>query len=191
MKTNKSNTKNRKSLKGKWGHVGAPPKKTSWPSAPFTMEGLFKRNKNQCELSLRNKVDDRLADESLIQLKSRKQKGGAVGRPKSVFILADKFNAKKHVKFGQTVPVKARKTRVAATAIATPAVAPVVTAPEVPTATPVAATAPATVEPPVETVVVTPEVTAPVETVATVEAPAPTLEVTPTAPAPSAEPVVS
>jgi hypothetical protein len=186
MKTNKSNTRNRKSMKGKWGHVGAPPKKTSWPTVPFTMETLFKRNKNQCELSLRNKVDDRIADESLIKLNPRKQKGGAVGRPKSVFILADKFNEKKHVKFGQTTPVKVRKVkaRVVAVETATPAIAPV-TVP--PLASPVGATAPATIEPPVEVVTV-PDTSAPVETVvATVEAPASTPEVT----APASEPVVA
>ena len=167
MKNNKQNKSGRKSLKGKWGRVGAPPKATKFPRGAFTMESLFTLNKNQCELSLRNKVDAKLADGSLIALKARKQAGGKVGRPKAVFVLKDNFNKDKHER--ADVKAKTPKTRTVVTVSPTP-VAP--TAPPVPEATPVAASSVATVEPPVETAPVAPEVTAPVETVATVEAPA-------------------
>jgi len=169
MKNNKQNkvNKNRRSLKGKWGKVGAPPKATRFPRGAFTMESLFTLNKNQCELSLRNKVDAKLADGSLIALKARKQAGGKVGRPKAVFVLKDNFNKDKHER--ADVKAKTPKTRTVVTVSPTP-VAP--TAPPVPEATPVAASSVATVEPPVETAPVAPEVTVPVETVATVEAPA-------------------
>ena len=180
MKNNKSNknNKNRRSLKGKWGKVGAPPKATRFPRGAFTMESLFNMNKNQCELSLRNKVDDKLADGSFIALKARKQSGGKVGRPKAVFVLKDNFDAAKHEKADVKAKTPKAKTRTVVTVSTTP-VAP--TAPPVPEATPVPTTAPATVEPPIETAPVAPEVTAPVETVATVEAPVPT---------PASEPVV-
>ena len=169
MKNNKQNkvNKNRRSLKGKWGKVGAPPKATRFPRGAFTMESLFNMNKNQCELSLRNKVDDKLADGSLIALKARKQAGGKVGRPKAVFVLKDNYDNAKHDK--ADVKPKATKTRTVITVSPTP-VAP--TAPPVPEATPVATSSVATVEPPIETAPAAPEVTAPVETVATVEAPA-------------------
>jgi len=107
MKTNK---KRSKSLKGKWGHVGAPPKATKFPKTPFTMAVLFGKNKNQCQLSLRNKVDALLSAGKLIALKTRKQKGGAVGRPKAVFILKDSFKADKHTKLDAN-KVKAPKVK--------------------------------------------------------------------------------
>jgi hypothetical protein len=177
MKNNKQNkiNKNRKSLKGKWGRVGAPPKATKFPRGAFTMESLFNMNKNQCELSLRNKVDDKLADGSLIALKTRKQKGGKVGRPKAVFVLKENFDKDKHEK--ADAKAKTPKTRTVVTVSATP-VAP--TTPPVPEATPVAATS-AAVVPPAEVVAPTPEVTATAEPVATVETPAPT---------PASEPVI-
>jgi hypothetical protein len=140
MKNNKQNkvNKNRRSLKGKWGKVGAPPKATRFPRGAFTMESLFTLNKNQCELSLRNKVDAKLADGSLIALKTRKQKGGKVGRPKAVFVLKDNFNKDNHER--ADVKPKATKTRTVVTVSPTP-VAP--TAPPVETV--------ATVEAPVPT----------------------------------------
>ncbi len=167
-KKNKLTTTGRKSLKGIHGQVGAPAKITKWPTAPFSTAQLFKRNSKgvnaQCELSLRTKLEARIEDGSVIALVTKKQKGGGVGRPKSMFILATKFNAKKHTKAGATPTPKVRKTRttVAVSTVATPATAPVVIVTSAPQ--PVAAT----IEPPVS-----PEVTAPVETVATVEAPAP------------------
>ncbi len=181
MKTNKG----RKSQKGKWGSVGAPPKKTSWPVGPFSTAILFKRNSKganaQCELSLRTKLDVRLANGEVIELKAKKQKGGAVGRPKSMFILATKFNVKKHVKVGAIVTPKTRKARVTAVVVAdvaAPAVAPVVNV--ISTTAPVADTVPATIEP-------QPEATAPVETVVET-APTPAPSEAPVAPS---EPVVS
>ena len=75
MKNNTSKqNKQRRSLKGKWGKVGAPPKATKFPKGAFTMETLVNLNKNQCKLSLYNKVDVKLADGTLIALKARKQK---------------------------------------------------------------------------------------------------------------------
>jgi len=165
---NKQNkvTKNRRSLRGKWGKVGAPPKATRFPRGAFTMESLFTLNKNQCQLSLRNKVDAKLADGSLIALKPRKQAGGKVGRPKAVFVLKDNFNKDKHEK--ADVKAKTPKTRTVVTVSPSP-VAP--TTPPVPEATPVAATS---VVVPVATVVPpTPEVATPVETAAVIEAPTP------------------
>src|SRR3954466_838284 len=88
---NKTST-GRRSQKGTWGKVGAPPKSTSYPRGSFTMATLFGRNKNQCELSIRNKVDAMLAAGELVQLKSRRQAHGAVGRPKAVFVLKANFD---------------------------------------------------------------------------------------------------
>jgi hypothetical protein len=108
---NKNNTKARRSMKGKWGKVGAPPKATKFPKTPFTMATLFGRNTNQCELSLRNKVDAMLLTGALIQLKSRKQAHGAVGRPKAVFIAKASFNKEKHEKLGAPAKPVTRKAR--------------------------------------------------------------------------------
>jgi len=176
----KNNNKTRKSQKGTWGIVGAPPKKTSWLSGPFTMAQLFLRNSKgvnaQCELSLRTKVDARLADGSLVALKTRKQKGGKVGRPKAVFILADKFNAKKHVKLDAVVT---KKVRTVVSVTSEPTVSPTV-APVIPTTAPVVVMA--TIEAPAA-----PVVNVPVETVTTVEAPVINVD---TAAAPAAEPTI-
>jgi hypothetical protein len=163
-KNNKQNKSNRKSMKGRWGKVGAPPKATKFPRGAFTMESLFNMNKNQCELSLRNKVDAKLADGSLIALKARKQAGGKVGRPKAAFVLKDNFDASKHEKADAKVKTpKPAKTRTVVTVSPTP-VSP--TAPPVPEATTVAVTVvPATVEPPIETAS---ETTSLIETVAPV-----------------------
>lgn len=151
MKNNKQNKSVRKSLKGKYGKVGAPPKATKFPRGAFTMEALFNMNKNQCELSLRNKVDARLEDGSLIQLKSRKQAGGKVGRPKAVFVLKDNFDASKHEKAdvkAKTPKAKVTKTRTVVTVTAEATVTP--TTPPVPEASVIPATsAPAAVEQPV------------------------------------------
>lgn len=88
-KTNKKS--NRKSLRGVWGKVGAPPKKTNWPNKTFTMAVLFARNSKQCELSLRTKVDAGVKSGDILALMPKKQPGGKVGRPKSVFVLKDYF----------------------------------------------------------------------------------------------------
>lgn len=188
MKTKNKLTKTgRKSLKGKYGHVGAPPKPIKFPSTPFTFAALFKMNSKgankQCQLSIRNKVDERIAQKSIIQLQSRKQKGGKVGRPKDVFILAEKFNAKKHVKFGAVEQVKTRSKAARVTAVTetvTPTVSPVLT-----TSTPVEAVA---------AIPSAPVTSVPVETApAIVEAPVSQPEVAaPTVPMPAVtEPVVA
>ena len=110
-KSCKGNKRTRKSLKGQWGKVGAPPKKTNWPSRPFTMATLFARNPGQCELSLRNKVDALVLVGTLLALAPIKQPHGNVGRPKSRFVLKDNFDpatmvlAPKKTKATVTVPV--------------------------------------------------------------------------------------
>lgn len=143
-KSNKRSNKSRKSLKGKWNHIGAPPKSTKWPTRPFTMEQLFERNSKgangQCELSLRNKVDARIAAGELIELKSKKQPHGAVGRPKAVFVLATKFDASKMEKADKKAKTpKATKKSTVAVVTPAPATAPAPAAPV--TATPVASSA--------------------------------------------------
>ena len=180
-KSTKRNARTRKSLKGKWNHIGAPPKSTKWPARPFTMEKLFAVNSKgpnaQCQLSLRNKVDERVAAGELIELKSKKQPHGAVGRPKAVFVLKEHFDASKMEKADKKAktPKAAKKSIVAVTA-PTPAIAPAPAAPV--TATPVASSA----APAPETTQVSvpaPAVSAPVTSEAT---PAPA--VSETAPAP-------
>jgi len=169
--TRKNSKKNvRRSMKGKWGKVGAPPKTTKFPKTPFTIAALKKRNTNQCELSLRNKVDAMLDDGSLIPITPKKQANGGVGRPAPRYILKENFDASKHEKAER--PVKTGKRPATVTAnVSTqvvPTVAPTVTEqPEVVAAVP----APAPV---VEvTAPVVPEVVAPVEQPANV-IPAPT-----------------
>lgn len=101
----------RKSLKGVWGHKGAPPKATRWPKGPFTYERLFGMNvdetgkdpKKSCELTLRNKVARQLINlpngttngaGDIYQLTSKKQPHGKVGRPIDVFVLKSEFDAR-------------------------------------------------------------------------------------------------
>lgn len=125
---------NRHSLRGKKGPVGAPAKPVKFSKAPFTTAQLFAANSKgkykQCQLSLRNKVDVMVIAGTLIALKTRKQKGGAVGRPKDVYVLAEHFDASKHERLD--VPVKkARKVRTVTAVVATvsPTTAPVVNEP--------------------------------------------------------------
>jgi len=121
----------RRSKKGKWGHIGAPPKTTRWPKRPFTMATLFARNSHQCELSLRNKVEAGVNGGSILELKSKKQPHGNVGRPKSVFVLKANYDkatmtlADKTIKAPRTSR-KAKTTPAASVAAvpAAPAVAP-------------------------------------------------------------------
>lgn len=97
MKNKNKNTKSksvkptRRSQKGKWGNVGAPPKTVSWPKGAFTMASLFSRNKTQCELTLRTKVEKGVKTGVILALIPKKQSGGGVGRPKSVFVLKENF----------------------------------------------------------------------------------------------------
>ncbi len=46
----------RKSQKGKWGKVGAPPKLIKYPRGAFTITQLVALNPEVCELTLRNTV---------------------------------------------------------------------------------------------------------------------------------------
>jgi hypothetical protein len=46
----------RKSQKGKWGKVGAPPKTIKYPRGAFTIKQLVALNPGVCELTLRNTV---------------------------------------------------------------------------------------------------------------------------------------
>jgi hypothetical protein len=154
------------SLKGKWGHIGAPPKKTRWPNKPFTMATLFERNPHQCELSLRNKVEAELKAKNLVALQPKKQANHAVGRPKSVFVLKANYNAKKMTALGavKATKVRVKRTKTVDVAPAIAATAPI--NPATPTAAPVTAA-------PVESTA--PAAPAPVEPVVESAAPAPTV----------------
>lgn len=174
---NKSVKRARKSLKGVWGKVGAPPKKTNWPSRPFTMATLFARNAGQCELSLRNKVTDgRTAKNgtgTIYELLPIKQPGGNVGRPKSRFVLAANFDkATMTLAPDKDKAPKASRVAVTVTPSVAPAQAPVAQTDSVP-ASPAPIEAPAAPAPVVE-VVSTPA--------------APVVSEVTSAPAPSASP---
>lgn len=107
----------RKSMKGKHGKVGAPPKPTKFPKTPFTMAKLFAVNAKgkyaQCQLSLRNKVTALLNSGDLVALQPKKQPNGAVGRPSEVFVQKENYNAAKMTKAGSAPVTKTRKTRTA------------------------------------------------------------------------------
>lgn len=120
MKTknkNKKSVSQTQSQKGKRnGQVGAPPKPVRFPRGQFTMKTLFGLNSQgrtaQCQLSVRTKVDALIASGDLIRLVSRKQAKHGVGRPESVFVTKDNFNASKMTRFGQkvaTTPVVNRR----------------------------------------------------------------------------------
>lgn len=150
-KTNtRSNKRNaRKSLKGKWGHIGAPPKPMKFPGRPFVMASLFAINKTLCELTVRKNVDKALETGLIVELTPLPQKGGAVGRPKSRFVLKSKFNAAK---------MTLRPAKTVTTPVATVSPAPVTPEPTpapvvetVTEATPVATPAPETPAPVIET----------------------------------------
>lgn len=180
---NKSVKRARKSLKGQWGKVGAPPKKTNWPSRPFTMATLFARNPNQCELSLRNKVTDGRTEKNgtgtIFELLPIKQAGGAVGRPKSRFVLKEHFDAASMTLAPDKD--KAPKARTVTVAVA----------PAAPASAPVSVTAPAAVEAPASPapVIETPAAPAPVIESAPVAAPAVEVTSAPATPA-SPEPAI-
>lgn len=142
-------TKKVQSLQGKRnGQVGAPPKPLKYPKTSFTIESLFERNDNQCRLSIRTKVKNAIEAGEIVQLLSKKQADGAVGRPESVYVLKENFNADKMTKFGHTPKEKTRKAntsgtrknRTVAVAQATPAGEPA-PAPQAPVAEPVAVAA--------------------------------------------------
>jgi hypothetical protein len=108
-KSNRGSKKTNKNRKGTQnGQVGAPPKKTNWPNKKFTMAQLFARNTHQCELSLRNKVADGISDGLIVVLESQKQPGGAVGRPKAVFVLREHYDAAMMVRADKKSSKKSR-----------------------------------------------------------------------------------
>ena len=104
---NKNNKNNRKprSMKGRKGTVGAPSKPVNWPTGPFSVETLANRNKKQCVLSLRVKIDKAIEAGEVIQLKAQKQRGGGVGRPKARFVRAEHFDANTMEKLDATATV--------------------------------------------------------------------------------------
>jgi hypothetical protein len=126
----------RKSMKGEWGKVGAPPKKTKFPTRPFTLERLFDMNSTgpnaQCPLSLRNKVlaarTEKNGTGTIFELVGQKQAHGAVGRPMSRWVLKANYDAATMTLAPDKVK-KARKPKVVVQTVAvnpaTPAVAPV------------------------------------------------------------------
>jgi hypothetical protein len=162
MNKNKSKLKSgRKSQKGNWGQVGAPPKKVSWPRGAFILETLFARNSKgnnkQCQLSLRNKVEDGVVAGEILALMPKKQPKGAVGRPKNVFVLKDNYVPSKM----ELAPskVKVKKSRTVSVVSVTPAIAVVAPTQDAVPASP-APEAPASPAPVIESV-------ATVETVST------------------------
>lgn len=135
--TKNSNKNSRKSMKGKWGNVGAPPKTVKWPSRLFTMATLFARNPNQCQLSLRNKVNDAIDAGTIIQLASKKQPGGSVGRPMSVFVMKEHFDSSTMTRHVDQKPATTRHNKrtkkiVVATVTSTTPVAPATAPPVTP-----------------------------------------------------------
>ncbi len=146
--------KTTKSLKGNWGHVGAPPKAIKLPTVVFTVERAIKLNPNVCELTVRKFVTKCLEAGVLKKGDPIPQPKGGVGRPKFRFeptgkelpaklVKTPKVTANKPVTADKTVTVKPTKAK---TAKATPASAPIVSvvtpAPAPVETTPVAATAP-------------------------------------------------
>ena len=127
-KVNKKRTpRARKSMKGIWGHKGAPPKTMKCPKGPFTYERLFainvdttgKDRKKCCEVTLRAKVLKQLINlpdgttngaGDIYQLVSKKQPRGKVGRPIDLFCMKSDYDGRamtlKPVKQAKAVRVK-------------------------------------------------------------------------------------
>ena len=95
----------RKSQRGKWGKVGAPPKEIKWKSNSFTIADLIAANPEVCALTIRKKVQDRVENGELVQLAKPLKKEG-VGRPSLRYMsakqvanlaaLKNKNSSKKH-----------------------------------------------------------------------------------------------
>jgi hypothetical protein len=164
MKNTNTNTNNitetRRSFKGKWGKVGAPPKSFIIPKGKFTMKEIFAANADSCELTIRTKVNAMLESGKLAPGKPVPQPNNSVGRPQTTF---------RRVYGKQAVVKKTRKARKARTV----AVAATV---EVPTTPPVVTVEAVNNVPVVSVAVIAvptePVVTVPVEMVAAVEVPA-------------------
>lgn len=147
-KSAKRKQRNQKSMKGKWGKVGAPPKTTKFPKGVFTIESIHNRNKNQCKLSIRKKVEAAVDAGTLVRLKTRKQAHGAVGRPSAAYILKENFDSSKHEKGSAPAPLQRKSHRTTVRASVEPV------APSIPLVE-------ATVNEPVAAIITAPEVTAP------------------------------
>jgi len=124
-----------KSQKGKWGHVGAPPKNVKYPRTRFTVERAVVLNEGVCELTIRKRIKADVKAGKLVTLPVIPQAGGAVGRPKFAFQLKELATKNKPAKPTRTP----RKTATVATVTTPPSVTPSTT-PAV--TTPVVATAP-------------------------------------------------
>lgn len=152
--------KNAKSLKGKWGNVGAPPKAIKLPTVAFTVARAIALNPNVCELTVRKYVAKCLKAGVLKKGEPIPQPKGGVGRPKFRFEPTGKALPVKLAKVPKapkaTKTVKAKTTKAPAS---TPVVSVTTSAPVPVETTPVAATTP------VETVSVTAVETAPVAAV--------------------------
>lgn len=128
-----------KSLKGKWGHVGAPPKNVKYPRTRFTVERAVALNEGVCELTIRKRIKADVKAGKLVTLPVIPQAGGAVGRPKFAFQLKELATKNKPAKTTRTPRKTATVVTVApqtptAPVTPTPAVTtPVATAPTVPT----------------------------------------------------------
>jgi hypothetical protein len=142
-----------KSQKGKWGHVGAPPKTVKYPRSRFTVERAVALNSGVCELTIRKRIKADVKAGTLVTLPVIKQPKKAVGRPKFCFQLKALVGKAKPVKLTKTPRVTKPKTATVVTvATNTPtaptpppvtnATTPVATAPEVPATTVVPAPLP-------------------------------------------------
>ena len=132
------------SQKGKWGHVGAPPKTVKYPRSRFTVERAVALNSGVCELTIRKRIKADVKAGTLVTLPVIKQPKKAVGRPKFCFQLKALVGKAKPVKLTKTprVTAKPKTATVVTVATNTPtaptpppvtnATTPVATAPEVP-----------------------------------------------------------
>lgn len=93
----------RKSQKGKWGLVGAPPKEIKYPRGSFTIKEVAQLNPTICELTIRKRIDLALtgkATPALVKL-AKNLETGTVGRPGFRFMSKAAFEAnQKNLKTG-------------------------------------------------------------------------------------------
>jgi len=125
MNTNTINTPTltvpaRKSLRGKWGKAGAPPKAVKYPRGGFTIGMAIALNPHVCPLTIRTNVDKSIAGKTLVKL-SDTTETGKVGRPSFRYMTKAAYDATRNA----AKNLKVRK-------VATPVVAttPVLVAPE-------------------------------------------------------------
>ena len=94
----------RKSLKGKWGKVGAPPKPIKYPRGAFTITQLVALNPQVCELTLRNTVTNNVRGYKMVDGKKieipvtlvklpKNAEKTTVGRPNFRFMSKAAFEA--------------------------------------------------------------------------------------------------